>query len=273
VIVVAALVLIAQLWSEAPSRTALKGGYGFYQGELWAAAGSAGTPALIDTGTTTSVFPKDWPFSSPSHSQARVTTVFGERMLALRRVGPTRIGGRRFEGEVFTANLRNPHIGDDFIFGSGNVLLSVSGLKFDVDYDASDAIACVGWQLSFAGGGIEGPLAKVELMLTIDGVEQRAFLDTGRSAALAATAALPMPKEKLFPRPDILLNGFGDWKFSPYFARHAVLSLGGERASFDYHHYYTDRSDDAPFVVGAEMLKHYSILIDRKKHRACFFKP
>lgn len=257
----------------APDVSAVSNKFVFEKGRLWAVAENGRRAlALVDTGASMSVFPDEWHSTLPNAGSEIVSTPFGQRQLPVSRIESLQVGGILFDSKVLIAKVRYPVIGNDILFSRNNVLLSQSGAAFDVEYDPNKAIFCARAVVRYQGNTLQSPVDAIFLMLNIDGVEQKVFLDTGIAPALQATAFAPMPKKKLFPRPDIRSNSLGEWRFVPYFGREASLSLGNRETALSYHHYYTDRSVDAPFVMGAGILNDYSILIDHRKGRACFFR-
>jgi hypothetical protein len=165
-----------------------------------------------------------------------------------------------------------PLIGSDFLFSSGAVRLSASGLEFNPSYEPANADHCAGLTLDFSGNTLESPVKSVRITLVIDGREQSAFLDTGRRETLAGTAAAPAPGRRSLPKFDVRFNSLGEWKFAPYRSRTATLAIGRSDLTVGYQHFTTDESVAAPFVLGAGILKHYSLVIDPAKGRACFFR-
>ena len=269
----AAIVAAAMIYGRrAPALPADSSAFVFKKGMLWASVDGRAA-ALIDSGTSRSVFPKDWSTLGEAEGSQRISTPLGESRLPVRRMRPSKIGGIAFEGSVFAGDVPYPIIGNDFIFSKGNVLFSRTGLEFDVSYAPEDAIACVPLVIGYSGNTTSSPVESIHLLLEIDGAQQKVYFDTGMAAALMATASAPQSATKLFPRMDLQHNSFGKWALAAYFYREASLSLGDRSKSLPYRHYYTDNSWGVPFVMGAGILKEYSIVFEPRKGRACFYEP
>jgi hypothetical protein len=243
--------------------------FNFKKGRLWASIDGRAA-ALIDSGTSMSIFPKDWTALGEVEGSEGVSTPFGERRLSVRRIRPSKIGGIPFKGTVLAGDVPYPIIGNDFIFSRNNVLFTRDGLEFDVASGAEDAAACVGLLIGYQGHATNSAVASIHLLLEIDGSEQKVYFDTGIPSALTASASAPEPTKKLFPRLDVRHNTLGEWALAPYFSRQASLGFGDKSRSVPYRHYYMDKKGRAPFVMGAGILQDYSILIDHQKGRACF---
>jgi hypothetical protein len=267
--ILVAVVAAASIYgANAPKASADGAAFMFGRGRLWASLDGHRT-ALIDSGTTMSLFPKNWKGLGAAQGSEAVSTLFGRSWLPTHFVDRLSVGGLPFQGRVLVADVRYPIIGSDFLFSRNNVLLTRQGLRFDAVYDPADAIACAGLRVNRGAGSA---VASVHLLLNIDGVEREVYFDTGIAPALQASALLPESEKKLFPRMDIRSNALGQSGLAAYFSREATLSLGERRKRIPYRHYHLDRSVGAPFVMGAGILKEYSVLIDLQKGRACFFE-
>lgn len=275
ILMIAAAITIAVAFFKARKASQLvvsSSGFVFTKGRLWALTNNNQTLALIDSGTAMSVFPNNWPSLAEVEGRENVLTTFGQRQLDVRKLKMTRIGNEYFEGKVLAGEVSYPIIGNDFIFRANNVLFTRDGLEFDVDYRQGDAIACVGAIVGYQGNTISTPVGSIRLVLNINNTEQIVYFDTGRASTLEASALAPRPIKNLFPRVDIRFNSLGEWSLVPYFSRKALISIGGQKEIIPYRHYYIDRTEDTPFVMGAGILRNFSILIEPRKGRACFFQ-
>lgn len=270
--IVAAAFLINWHLRQPPKVPSPNSPFTFSKDRLWASVDGRQELALIDSGTSMSIFPANWyPISLSDRIETGVSQ-FGQRQFATGAIGPIKIAGVTFKGNVMVADMDYPIIGDDFIFSSNNVLFSISGLRFDVPYDPADAVHCARMVFAYEAEPKKSAVNAVYFLLKIDDREQMVFFDTGNPAALEGTAFAPMPEKKLFPIPDLISNSMGQWRFTQFFYRHAQLSLGAEKMTLSYQHFYTQGSVDAPFIMGAGILNHFSILLDGAHDRACFFK-
>ena len=246
----------------------------FQQGRLWALLtdGDRQALALVDSGATMSVLPKSWIAPGKASGSETVETPFGSHRYPAFQSQSLRIGDVAFPGRrVLSADVKHPLIGADLLFSKGNVLFARSGLKFGQPYDVEQAVACAGLDIEFSGNSTETPVRSIRLLLNIDGAEQKVFFDTGRAPALEGSSAAPLPLKKPFPRVDFIKNFFGQWSLAPYYPRKASIKLADDERSIGYRHYFNDGSVKAPFILGAGILDTYSIVVDPKHGRACFF--
>lgn len=271
VTIVAAAFLVTLAARRAPTSSKPISGFIFSKGRLWASVDGSSSLALIDSGTSMSAFPVAWPTTATGKVEV-ISTAYGKQQLPVGAIQSTKIGGIPFKGDVLRLDSSYPIIGNDFIMASDNVLLSRSGIQFNVSYQAGSAAHCAPLEIMYDAGGQHPAINSMNIILNIDGIEQRVFFDTGNPTVLQGTALAPMPKEKLFPIPDITSNAAGQWKFTQFFNRRANILLDGEELSLPYQHYYTERSTNTPFIMGAGILNHFSVLLDRAHRRACFFK-
>lgn len=274
-ITVVATILLFRYTRALPEPSPITADAVYKNGRLWIPVDNDGTKtlALVDSGTSMSVFPDHWRAISATGDFETIASPFGQRRIPVYELDAIYIAGEWFRNKrVLVTEASYPLIGGNILFEGKNILFSQNGLKFDQHYDPASADACVQTLVNFQGSSVATAVEAVFFLMIIDGVEQKLFFDTGRRAALEATSLADKPARKPFPRPDIRSNSLGDWKLTPYYARHAEVTLGNDRLSLPYRHYYRDQSVPAPFVMGAEILKTYSILVDYRKGRACFFK-
>jgi hypothetical protein len=245
----------------------------FQKGRLWALLndGDRQALALIDSGATMSVLPRTWMEAGKTGRFETVETPFGSRQYPAFQSQSLTIAGIPFSGRrVLSADVKFPLIGADLLFSKGTVLFARSGVKFGQPYDVEKAVACVGLDIEFSGNSTQTAVRSVHFLLNIDGVERKVFFDTGRAPVLEGSSA-PLPPKKPFPRIDVIKNMFGQWSLVPYYSRKASIKLAGAEKIVPYRHYFTDRSVKSPFILGARILDTYSIVVDHKNGRACFF--
>lgn len=246
--------------------------FAFRGDRLWAAIdNNTALVGLIDSGASVSVFPSSWPALGDVRGRSEVETPFGSEELVEHDIEPWGVGARKISTPVLVGSVSYPIIGNDLLFSSRNTLFSNREVKFDVEYDLADMTYCTEVLFSYSWLGSKRNVDAVNLMLEVDGRRQAVLFDTGRAPLLEAGAHAPLPREKLFPRPNVRFNSLGRKRFVSYYSRRASLSLGKVKQDLSYRHYFKDFSIDVPFVLGGGFLKEHSVLIDREHNRACFF--
>ncbi|MFL6772353.1 MAG: hypothetical protein ACJ8ET_00705, partial [Sphingomicrobium sp.] len=262
--VAAAAVLTAvaaiSLGNSAGAPPNLAAEYVYANGRLWARVtdGERHRLGLIDTGASISVFSVNWAKGKPQLASQTMASAFGTRLAPAFKPGPMRIADHGFDFRSgLVGETSYPIIGSDFLFSFDRIRISKNGLEPNATYDMGEAIYCSPLTLNFAGNNADSPIKSVFFELIVDGVRQKAFLDTGRQGALAATALAPIGNAKHRTRLDIRFNSIREWKLAPYYSRNAALTLGTATVHLPYQHFYNDRTVTAPFVVGGGILETY----------------
>jgi hypothetical protein len=205
--------------------------------------------------------------------QQNVATPFSTKKFPLVKSDDVIVGSKTLNEVNFLAiRTRYPIIGNNILLYEESVSLSTTGVRFGVTRPAQVPLATVPLIFSYMNGSVQSGIQAIFFILTIEGIEQKVFFDTGRTDLLTATSQF-IPRDPIRRRKiDIRFNAMGEWGLSHYTHYETKLHLGSEYIEHKFRHVVNDRSVNAPFIMGSSILNHFDITISVGDKQALFFR-
>ena len=202
-----------------------------------------------------------------------VATPFSTKKFPLVKCDDVIVGPKIVSEVNFLAmKTRYPVIGNNILLCEETVSLSTTGVRFGVTPPAQVPLATVPLIFSYMNGSVQSGIQAIFFILTIEGIEQKVFFDTGRTDLLTATSQF-IPREPIRRRKiDIRFNPMGEWGLSHYTHYETKLHFGSEYIEHKFRHVVNDRSVDAPFIIGSSILNHFDIAMSVGNRQALFFR-
>lgn len=265
---------------RAPSKLSA---FQLHEGHPWMmlSVGDAEVMAVADTGSTQPYLGPNLVNQVESRlvGEKAIETPFGTRQVLEVQVKSLGFGGREFQWltvlvEKSSLHQEVPIIGASLLFSSDNTLFTRDGFDFDVDESSMPAGTCVPVLIDLTGNTLGHPVAAVYFRMRINGSDKKVFFDTGFPDVLAGTPKSTASGDRAgWPRPSLLKDpASGRLQFSWAYPSNAVIELGDDSINVKYLRQSRFNYIDAEFVMGAGILREYSILITPRRGRACFFK-
>lgn len=230
--------------------------------------------ALIDTGATASLVPKKFVVGEAIVDEWLIVSPLGSRTEPVVKPSVVFVNGVSvIKPKIAAARTRFPIIGTDILFAAERLTLGMAGMRFGSKPDIERAIATVACSAETVRRSGNTAISRVTATLEIDGHEHQVFIDTGRKATLAATAAAPLPSKSSRRSFDIRFNTLGQFRPSRLYRREAVIAVGQREFIISYEHYPKDRSCAEPFILGGGILEMFDLYIAPKDGIMCFFEP
>ena len=183
------------------------------------------------------------------------------------------LNGQKLDGTKFVASkTRFPIIGNNILFAHGGLLLGRDGIKFGPRVDNARPLASVNAIVTYGESDLSHSVERVAVSLLIDGVPQKAFIDTGLRTVMAATASAPLPSGSAAKGFDLKFNALGQFKPATYYKRRAKIMIGEKEMEFPYRQFSSDRFGTEPFVIGGGILEFFDLHIDAHSKVVSFFE-
>ena len=187
-------------------------------------------------------------------------------------LGPVEVSGAHFDEARFLAMRgRTSLLGLDLLLSRGALSLGKWGVHFGHATPASGAYGTAEIETIHGDPARRNFVTGIAVRLDIDGEPESCYLDTGRTVALAGTAALPISECSAKKGLDIEFNGFGEFGLTRFHRREAHVRIGSWETDIPFRHLHADRSAAQPFVLGGGILKQCDINLSLNEGIATFY--
>ena len=230
--------------------------------------------SLFDTGSTFNIVPSKM-VNSPSQADLptrSIRTVLGMKGFKTADAEISLEDRKLPSATILIANTQRPVIGAGLIFSTTSISISKEGFRFNPSSKLEEASHCDNGIVSdLSGSTLDAPIGRIYLTLMINDVPELVMLDTGNPNLLTGTQR---DNDKKWQFPDglqVVTDAHGNMGLRRYVNRTASLSIGSAKLRIKYKSFPGYVEPRVRFVLGAAFLDHYSLYLEPRRGKVCYF--